>query len=676
MSKTKNGSLFFQQAVVLLFFTIVGFVVYANSFKGVFVFDDWVDIVDNVHIHSLQNWLNIVKAYPTRLLVYLTFAVNYYLHGTDLFGYHLVNLCFHILATFVCYLIASVLFDMQNDAGGQRQKKEVFAFGCALIFMVHPLQTHAVTYIVQRLALMMSFFYLTGMYAYVRIRLRQVSRAEGQQNVGWVILFIVSILGGLFSKENFFSFPVMLLVIEYCFFDLWANVKKKFYNKRAMILIFSSAFVWACIGFIWSYFYLASDAVNRFFIVRFYDTGEYVNSYTYFLTQFRVIITYIRLFFFPVNQNADYAYAVSHSFSEHYTWVYALVIGLVVSGSFLVKKRFPLITFGILFFFVGLSVESSFFPTLNLINEYRMYLPLFGLLIAIFGFAIAVVPAEKMHILKALILVVFLLLYILTSNRNMVYSSEVIFWSDVIDKAPTKARAFNGRGVAYMREGKEDLAARDFKRALQLRPGYQTALFNLGKFAMAKQDYVKALEYFDAAARAEHIEIPPAHVAMTIGIVYLKQQKSGAAETFFDRALEVDPDLYFAHYYKALINAQQKDYQRAIDRMNSVLSHIRNFEYVNLRGIYYFNAQQYENALTDFYDALAMNPDDSAIYCNISDVYLKRNEYEKAFDFINTAIRIDPDLAEAYYKRAQIWRLNGQKELAEKDEQTAISLGG
>jgi len=651
MVEADNPKTDLKKIIFFIFLSFVGICLYLNSLNGVFVFDDLRDIVDNTRLHDISRWTDLLRTYPTRWVVYLTFAINYHLHGLDVFGYHVVNLIVHVLCSFLCYLIACAMMSVPPLNNLNKTKKDLFTMGCALLFIAHPLQTHTVTYVVQRLALMMSFFYLVSIYAYLKMRLSTSNTSSKKRQVLWISIFIGSVIGGVFSKENFFSLPLVLLLVEYTFFSLGNTLKRIVANKRSLSLMIIISAIWVTICITWVAISIDFRSMGGLFIARFYDTGEIITPYQYLLTQFRVIVNYMRLFFIPIKQNADYYVPVSRSLFDYNTWLYALGIGALFVTGIRARKRYPLVCFGVIFFFICLSIESSIIPTLNLMNEYRMYLPVFGLSIACIGFGITVISDRNVKLLRWVLLAAFVLFSLFTINRNRVYSSEVTFWNDVVSKSPQKARAFNGRGVAHMRSGDVESALADFETALRLHPSYATVLYNIAKCHIKKANYTQAIVYLVKALESPYTVITKGQIQMTMGIVYLKQQDPSRALRYFDVALDINPDLFYVYYYRALVYAKLKDFTQAIEQMNTFLKYVWAVEYLNLRGVYYFNDEQYDQALNDFNEALKLSPNDSAIYCNISDVYLKQDDIKKALETIEHAAALNPDFEEVSIKR-------------------------
>jgi hypothetical protein len=141
------------------FIVVAGAAAYHNSLGGPFVFDDPASIVDNPTIRHL--WpLDALFSPPSggvtvegRPFLNLTLALNYAIGGTRVGSYHALNLAIHLLAALTLFGLARrtlVLFKSGAAVG--------VAFSIALIWAVHPLQTEAVTYVIQRAESLMGLF--------------------------------------------------------------------------------------------------------------------------------------------------------------------------------------------------------------------------------------------------------------------------------------------------------------------------------------------------------------------------------------------------------------------------------------------------------------------------------------------------------------------------------------
>src|SRR3989339_1817795 len=141
--------------VASLFIAIAALLVYSNTFNASFHFDDTPNIVENYKIRNFNNWFDIMR--EQRGVAMLTFPINYAIGGLNVTGYHVVNLAIHITNGILVYFL---IFLTLGGIEGLEQKAKKIAIYTALVFVVHPVQTQAVTYIVQRMEALASLFML------------------------------------------------------------------------------------------------------------------------------------------------------------------------------------------------------------------------------------------------------------------------------------------------------------------------------------------------------------------------------------------------------------------------------------------------------------------------------------------------------------------------------------
>src|SRR5208283_735042 len=226
------------------------------------------------------------------------------------------------------------------------------------------------------------------------------------------------------------------------------------------------------------------------------------NRWDYLFTQLRVIVTYIRLLFFPINQNIHYDYPVYKSFFAPQVLLSFIFLACLFGfGVYLVKgKRHKiaaqnlsssmeperrLIGFGILWFFITLSVESSIIPIPEIICEYRVYLPSIGFFIAAVTavFGIACRPAANQNAMKKATITVLsffvVILVVLTYSRNSLWADPFALWADTVTKSPGKGRPYNNLGNAYVEHGRWGDAENTLLKGISMAPDFLASYVSL-----------------------------------------------------------------------------------------------------------------------------------------------------------------------------------------------------
>ncbi len=197
-SQTHEITDFLKQPVIhLLIIISVGFLAYSNTFFNPFQWDGIPQIVDNTLIQDIRNFIASTTGYeynPRRFMGYLSFSLNYQAGGFNVAGYHVVNLIIHIINAVLVYFFIILTFRTPffssqlpvfrtQGPGNQAlpvssppsrvtfHLSRLTALFSALLFVAHPIQTQAVTYVVQRFASLATMFYLLSLLLYVKGRL-------------------------------------------------------------------------------------------------------------------------------------------------------------------------------------------------------------------------------------------------------------------------------------------------------------------------------------------------------------------------------------------------------------------------------------------------------------------------------------------------------------------------
>ncbi len=422
-----------------LLFVLAIVPIYSNTLNASWQFDDRPNIVNNqvLHIKALnaESFRQVVAGSQKRFLTNLSFALNWYFSGKNVLGYHLINVTFHIATAFVLCAVLFTLFQTPVLKGRYSRDGVVFiSFFSALLWAVNPVQTQAVTYIVQRSAVMAAFFYLSGMFFYLQGRLN-----KGRRRILYFLPVIMSFFCALLSKENAVMLPASLLLAELIFFS---SHRENGATTRFFIL-------WAgVIG--------AAGLIGLIFIkdghFLFFLDGYAHRNFTLtqrLLTEPRIVLFYLSLLFYPLPSRLSVAHDVTLSTSLFAPWTTITAIGLVLVALFLswrFRKKMPLLSFALLFFFVNHAVESTIIP-LELIFEHRNYLPsLFLFLpVAAVTWRLAEDYMDKRKALAGGILACLLLVAVgfgrFTYDRNRVWQSSRTLWLDALSKNRHNARA-------------------------------------------------------------------------------------------------------------------------------------------------------------------------------------------------------------------------------------------
>jgi hypothetical protein len=349
--------------ISVILISCLGIIVYSNSFLCSFHFDDNPFIIDNPFIRNIHHLQTIWAGYPCRFITYLSYAFNYHYHRLDVAGYHLFNLAVHIGSACLVWWLTLLTLSTPalKDSLTESKHRNIIALFAGLIFVSHPLQTEGVTYIYQRAASMATLFYLASLCFYVKSRLLQDNRSFYYHY--YICSLLMAVLA-MFTKEISITLPLIILLYEICFLN----------TKRSLNWGHLAPFLLTILTIPLTMLLTRSEKIHEIQAI-----AKSISPAHYLLTQFRVVLTYIRLIFLPLNQNFDYDYPISKSLLEWPVLFNILFLGTVLFTAKQLFLKYRLVSFSIFWFFLTLLPESSFLPETDLIYEHRLYLPLAGL---------------------------------------------------------------------------------------------------------------------------------------------------------------------------------------------------------------------------------------------------------------------------------------------------------
>lgn len=513
-----------DQPAFLLFFLLMGAIaalLYGHTLDVPWYLDDLRTIADNPNIQQLDRaWGEIWRP---RGVVIFTFALNQALGGLNPAGFHLVNIVLHLAAAWFAFLILQRIFPRQST----------LALGAALIFLIHPLQTAAVTYTVQRMSVMAGAFFLLCLWLYVR------GREARQRRMLWFAAAGASGALAILSKQNAIVLPLAIFVFDRYFLP---RSGPSLTEGRKMLLDLAPglALVAAAIALV-----LWRDLLHPALASGLASTGGgenltasgRVTPLRYLFTEFSVLWLYLRLLLLPVGQAFDYGYPPVATLVEPRTLVALAGLLLLAGLAWRLRRSQPRLSFATAWFFLTLAVESSVIP-LDPVFEHRLYLPLF---------AWSVVCGDLWQRLgerwwrPLLTVLVFCSLGLLTIQRNQLWREPARLWEDNLKHAPWNYRVVLGAaieaarsgnsprareivqrylppllakpellrnpkflheaGLACRGAGEESIGEAYLRRALEIKPDFAIAWYNLGILLHDRGDLVAADEALEKSWR-------------------------------------------------------------------------------------------------------------------------------------------------------------------------------
>jgi Flp pilus assembly protein TadD len=625
-----------EMAALIILIVLLGVFVYGRTLNSPFVLDDIHSIVKNEARRSidvsLSNWLG------TRTIPYITLDLNYYFGELDVYGYHVVNISLHLLTTVVVtvlmYLVSRRSYRRREWRFGALKIDNYWLFGIAagLVFLTHPLQTQSVNYVVQRMVLMATLFYLSSILFYW---LHRESRRISMVWL-WGVLSVVSAILSMHSKEIAATLPVAIVIIEYVFFSRsWVNLVRRWFKLLPWLitmLIIPAYMLEVRAVFIHSPDVpphalddSVADKISMRRIMNVSAETTEVSRGVYLMTQWRVLVKYVRLLFWPVGQNIDHDIPYQTSFWDPITLGSLLFVLVIMGGGvWLYRKKRVVSAAGVALFFLALSVESSVIPIKDTIFEHRLYLSMIGFVLVVvdvlsWGVGRLYLDARMRgwakNIIFGLALSVVVILSAVSLIRNGVWESELDIWTDAVSKSPVKARPMNNLGLAYVDLGRAQEAEEIYRRALEANPDNVEVMINLGVLLGQERRTDEAVKVLSRG-----IELRPQFASgyVNLGNVYMLQGKYSEAEGIYREALFLkkgDHSLW-ASIGDALIKQEKSDeaidaYERAVDYNQAEA------DWLNRLGALYAMSGRYGEAKNMFNRALEVDPELSAAKSNL-----------------------------------------------------------
>ena len=608
-------------AITVLFFLILA--VYSNTFNAAWQFDDKPNIINNDYLHleelKPESLIQTFYTNPTvpsipgaklyRPVSFLTFALNWYFGKDNVIGYHIANLLIHFLTSVFLFIAILSLLEAPNLRRQFERNRYLIAFLSAALWSLNPIQTQAVTYIVQRMASMAAMFYILSMLCYIKCRMSRSSLGRIFLLLSCALTFLLA----LGSKENAAMLPASLVLIEFtCFQDINWRFSPKWY--------FGGTVTGGVIIFLLGVWFFNSDI-----------TFSWLNGYQNrpfslaerLLTEPRIVLFYLSQIFLPLPNrlSVEHDVILSTSFFQPWTTLPAILLTILLIGlGFSQIRKRPLIALAILFFFLNHIIESTVFP-LELIFEHRNYLPSMFLFLPIaaglqwlYGYC----TANKQPLTGVLTGLLVLLIFCLgaaTYARNKAWATEISLWRAAMKKAPQSARPLTNLAwqMAYGTGARESL----YDEALKL--------------------YEKALSLQKPKLFSDSI------IMNNMAGIYFKQGENQKAIDLLESALIISPGYTRGRYDLAKILIVNGKWNVAADHIEYLLAKDDAHErYLNLKGLVLLHQKKYDTAIHYFRKSLTSYPFLKESLMNLGIAYSLKGNHRSAEVYLIRARQVHP----------------------------------
>lgn len=524
----------FAAAIVVLW-------AYWPSMNGPFLFDDnfLPFSLSNISTQPLSAFLH-----GQRPLLMATYWLSARLSPAGTWWYHFLNLLIHCVTTVLVFFIVKRL--MVWAAIGESRRGLLAGFAAAM-FLLHPVQTEAVSYVAGRsdaLSVMLAFAAFT-VFLY-----RRESAASWKTAIAVLLLFGAA----LTAKEDTIALPALLLLT-----DFWWSPGARWEGIRRNWKIYLPMVAGAVLGVAVLWRLIMHSSTAGFGLKDF-------TWYQYFFTQWRAIFVYLGMFLWPANLTLDWDFPISHTVLEHGAIVWMAILAALVAGAWILRRRFPLAAYGFLVFLILLAPTSSILPIKDPIAERRLYFAMLGLLLIVVD-VLARLKVDR-QALAAGALALVLLAGFVTHARAEIWSDEVALWEDTARKSPGAWRPHFQLGFAYFKAERYSQALEEFEKTAELHPADPDLLLDWGLAYDGLNQLQPALEKLQESA-AMH---PTAHVYSQIGMIYGKLEKWPEALAALATAEKLNPAFPDTYVYRGVVHTRTnqlldatQDFRRALE---------------------------------------------------------------------------------------------------------------
>ncbi|HXM45616.1 MAG TPA: hypothetical protein VN924_30545 [Bryobacteraceae bacterium] len=518
--------------------------VYAPAFGGPFVFDD-ISLPYGTpgFPGALRFWIGGVRP-----LLMFSYWLNYR-SSLDPSGFHVVNFLCHLLNSVLIFLIARKLLRPESSDW-------LLPAFAAAVFLFHPIQTEAVSYIAGRSESLSVLFFLAAFAVFLYRRTSAVS---------WKVAALVLVLFGAAAatKEHTLVLPALLLLTDY----YW-NPGFAFSGIRRNWRLYVPIALFAAGGLVLVARILARNGTAGFGLKDF-------TWYQYFFTECRAFFVYLRLLVFPAGQTPDWDYQISRNITDRGAVFGLAAILALVAAAIYFRRRYPLASYGFLVYVLLMAPTSSFVPIKDPVAERRLYLPMIGMLLVAIA-ALARIRVDRRKLAAALCAIVAVL-GILTYQRNQLWASETALWEDAARKTPGRQRVLSQLAHTYFTNHRCLDAIAQYTEAARVAPPDYGLLIDWGLAYDCADQPDAAVAKLRQAAELN----PTAHAYSQIAMVYAKQSRWQDALAALDQAGKLDPNYDMIYDTRGGIRAKTNDlsgaaadYRRAL-AVNPLNDHAR-----------------------------------------------------------------------------------------------------
>ena len=693
--------------------------VYYPSINYDFQFDDIANITKHFKIRHYSLYDLLFSG--TRWISYWLNSLHYKLGKFQPFTYRLGNVLIHTSNGVLIFIILIMVLRRLPYESFFRRKSFALSFITALLFLLHPVQTQTVSYVIQGqlegmsalFTLLMTFFFLLRSYT----------------DKAWVrysatTLFFILAIFSTGTKEIAIMAPLLIALVDWFFVAQGSqeSFKSRWWLHIANFVIVIGLYLYLLKpNFFIDLFGLKMEVGNNLGNIITPDPNQTIKPLHFLISQFKVILHYFWIFLWPLHISVEYDWVMPKSFFSpdcFFPFIALLLISFIVY-KLLKRQKTNLIGFAMLWFLINIIPRSSIIPSPELLVDYKTYLASFGWLFIITSGLVKLYEyiiwhsrtlkqfAERFKLPYVFVTLIGGVLAAGTIHRNTIWRSGIDFWANIVDNAPGKARAYNNYGVelsqklgkfaeaipyfkhaigmdknyrdpynnlavAFAATHQLDRAIETLQLSLKINPYYPEAYNNIASFMIEKKDYEQAKRALAVALRLRP-HYGKAH--FNTGRVLMEEGEAELAwESFRKACMEADLDNEAGFYGFAKCSLFLKKYDDAIFACKKTLEYNPDNEDAafSLANAYYMT-EKFDAAVEAYQYMLQKNPSDSKLWYNLAETYFSQGktvEALKTFERLKNSPAITPNL---YIRIATCYEKIGNPSMAKRTLQELLA---
>lgn len=688
MKKVKNGAVSNERSVSFVYLSIppcilalFAAIFYKASLNYGFQFDDLANITK---LYSIRNsTFSQLFFQSSRWISYWINTIHYKIGKFNPLSYRMFNVMSHTATSIIIFYLFYWALSGLKKRSFFSENAFLISLCSAILFLLHPVQTQTVSYVIQGqleglacffiVSIALSFLFMTrATNFFIKIYLT-------------ALIFVLAIFS-CGTKEIAIMSPFLLMIFDW-FFIAQGNFEA-FKSRKIFYGFYAAAIFGVYLYFLKPTFFInlfgfKMEARNNIGNILTEKATDKILPLHFFISQFKVILHYLFIFVWPFNICVEYDWKLVKSFFSFDCFVPFLLLCTLIGAIIrtLSINRANIAVFGLIWFFVSIAPRSSFYPSSELLTDYKTYTGSVGitfmlalLLVKLFTLALDYARKYKYLYLKkefdcVLMILVALPLGFLTYQRNKVWSSGENFWANIIQNAPGKARAYNNYAVAlsekqlykesipyyqkaidmdgsypdplnniavaYSCLGDLDKAIDALRRSIMIQPLYPEAYNNLASFLIPKKE-------FDQAEKALHyaLRLRPYYgkAYFNLGKIHLFRNENEKAFECFKNACtkaDFDNETGFQLYGQMAMKLNKySDAAFAYGKLVEIQPTKENF--FCCAHALYLN-ENFDQSIVAYKKLLAMSPQERNAWYNLGEAYLKANNPQQALNAFQQA---------------------------------------